>query len=168
MVTMGPVCVMKLTRKQKFIRTLGFVLNFFPQFISCTGSWDRLPVHILTLVTMGPVCLMKLTSKWKFVRTLGFFLDFFPQLISTTGSWDRLPVHLVTMVTMGTVCLMKLTRINWPEHKHYECELTESDFLPSISSEKFRVVPWDYSFSSAPSLTELRAGAELDNKSLIS
>ena len=26
-----------------------------------------------------------------------------------------------------------------PEHKHYECKLTESNFLPSISFEKFQV-----------------------------
>ena len=104
---MGPVCLMKLTRKKRLIRTLGFFLDFLPQLILPTGSWDSLPVH---LVTMGPLCLMKLTRKWKLIRTLGFFLDFFPQLISTTGSWDRLPVHLVTMVTMGPVCLMKLTR----------------------------------------------------------
>ena len=46
---------------------------------------------------------------------------------------------------------------SWPEPKHYECELTESDFLPSISFEKFPVVVhWDYSISSAPFLTELR------------
>ena len=75
MVTIGPVCLTKLTRKQKLVRTLGFFLDFFPQLISTTGSWDSPPVY---LVTMGPVCLTKLTRKWKLVRTLGFFLDFFP------------------------------------------------------------------------------------------
>ena len=78
MVTMGAVCLMKLTRKWKLVRTLGFFLNFFPQLISTFRSWDRLPVHLVTMVTMGPVCLMKLTRNWKLIRTLGFFLDFFP------------------------------------------------------------------------------------------
>ena len=52
---------------------------------------------------------------------------------------------------------------NWPEPKNYESEMTESDFLPSISFEKFQVggewwwvVHWDYSISSAPFLTELK------------
>ena len=81
-------------------RTLVFL--FFSQLISTTGSWDRLPVHLVTMVTMGPVCLMKLTRKWKLVRTHVFFLDFFPQLISTTGSWDRPPVYMVTMGPVGT------------------------------------------------------------------
>ena len=51
MVTMGPVCLMKLTRKRKLIRTPGFFLDFFPQLILTTGSWDSLPVY---LMTMGP------------------------------------------------------------------------------------------------------------------
>ena len=55
MVTMGPVCLMKLTRKYKLIRTLGFFFDFFPQLISTTGSWDKLPVHLATMVTMGPM-----------------------------------------------------------------------------------------------------------------
>ena len=38
MVTMGPVCLMKLTRKRKLVRTLDFLLDFFPQLISSTGS----------------------------------------------------------------------------------------------------------------------------------
>ena len=99
MVTMGPVCLMKLTRKQKLVRTLGFFLDFFPQLISTTGSWDSPPMYLVTMVTMGPVwvCLIKLTRKRKLVRTLGFFLDFFSQLIWTTGSWDSPPVCLVTM-----------------------------------------------------------------------
>ena len=104
------VCLMKLTRKWKLVRTLGFFSDFFSQLISTTGSWDSLPVCLVIMVTMGPVCLMKLTRKQKLVRTLGFFLDFFPQLISTTGSWDSPPMYLVTMVTMGPVwvCLIKL------------------------------------------------------------
>ena len=36
-------------------------LDFSPQLISTTGSWDRLPVYLVTMVTMGPVCVMKLT-----------------------------------------------------------------------------------------------------------
>ena len=69
---------------------------------------------------------------------------------------------------------------DWPEPKHYECELTESDFLPSISFEKLRLwefswadrewlsafyqlwkvsggwVQWDYNVSSAPFVSEFR------------
>ena len=37
MVTMGPVCLMKLTRKRKLVRTLGFFLDFLTQLIT-TGS----------------------------------------------------------------------------------------------------------------------------------
>ena len=35
---MGPVCLMKFTRKQKLVRKLGFFLDFFPQLILTTGS----------------------------------------------------------------------------------------------------------------------------------
>ena len=40
----------------------------------------------------------------------------------------------------------------------YECELMESDYLPSISFEKFPVGGWywDYSVSSAPFVSKLR------------
>ena len=48
MVTMGPVCLMKLTRKQKLLKTLGFFLDFFSQLILTTGSWDSLPVYLVT------------------------------------------------------------------------------------------------------------------------
>ena len=43
--------ILKLNRKQKLFRTLGFFLDFFPQLISATGSRDSPPVY---LVTMGP------------------------------------------------------------------------------------------------------------------
>ena len=33
LVTMGPVCLMKLTRKLNMLRALGFFLDFFPQLI---------------------------------------------------------------------------------------------------------------------------------------
>ena len=65
MVTMGPVSLMKLTRKGKLLKTLGFFLDFFPQLISTTRSWNRLPMHLVTMVTMGPVCLIKLSRKQK-------------------------------------------------------------------------------------------------------
>ena len=63
MVTMGPVCLMKFTRKWKLVRTLGFFLDFFFWLILTTVSWDRPPVYLVTMVTMGPLCLMKLTRK---------------------------------------------------------------------------------------------------------
>ena len=93
---------MKLTRKQKLVRTLGFFLDFFPQLILTTRSWDSLPVCLVTMVTMGPVRLTKLTRKRKLVRTLDFFLEIFSQLISTTGSWDSPPVYQVTHGDHGT------------------------------------------------------------------
>ena len=63
-VTMGPVSLMKLTRKRKLVRTLDYFLDFFPQLISTNRSRDSPPVYwcpVLTMVTMGLVCLMKLT-----------------------------------------------------------------------------------------------------------
>ena len=94
------------------VRTLGFFLDFFHQLISTTGRWDKLPLHLVTMVTMGPVCLMKLTRKWKLVRTLGFFLEFYPQLIAEIAEIACLCTWwpVVTMVTMGPVCLMKLIK----------------------------------------------------------
>ena len=38
MVTMGPVGLMKLTRKQKLFTTIGFFLEFFSQLILTPGS----------------------------------------------------------------------------------------------------------------------------------
>ena len=35
--TNGPVCLMKMTRKRKLIRTHGFILDFFLQLIPNTG-----------------------------------------------------------------------------------------------------------------------------------
>ena len=34
--------------KQKLVRTLGFFLEFFPQLILTIGSWDSLPVYLVT------------------------------------------------------------------------------------------------------------------------
>ena len=46
---------------------LGFFSDIIPQLILTTGSWDRLPVHLVTMVTMGPVCLMKVDQNtWFF------------------------------------------------------------------------------------------------------
>ena len=38
LVTMGPLCLMKVTCKRKLIRILGFFLDFFPQLNSTTRS----------------------------------------------------------------------------------------------------------------------------------
>ena len=38
MVPKGPVCLIKLARKQKLVRTLGYFLDFFSQLIFNTGS----------------------------------------------------------------------------------------------------------------------------------
>ena len=119
---MGPVCLIKLSRKQKMLWALGFFLEFFSQLISTTGSWDRLPVH---LATMGPVCLMKLNRKWKLVRTLGFFLDFSPssywlpeaEIGCLRTWWPRWP---------WDQCVWW----NWPENKSWSDHLFFLDFFP--------------------------------------
>ena len=41
--------ILKLNRKQKLFRTPGFFLDFFPQLISTTGSWDMPPTYHVTL-----------------------------------------------------------------------------------------------------------------------
>ena len=46
LVTMGPVGLMKSTRKQKLIAMIGFFLEFFSQLISTTGSQNRSPDFI--------------------------------------------------------------------------------------------------------------------------
>ena len=43
MVTMGPVGLMKSTRKQKLIAIIGFFLEFFSQLILTTGSQNMSP-----------------------------------------------------------------------------------------------------------------------------
>ena len=67
--------LMNLTRKQKLVRTPGFFFDFFPQLILASGSSDRLPVHLVTMVTIVPGCLIKLTRKQKMLWTLGSFLE---------------------------------------------------------------------------------------------
>ena len=54
----------------------------------------------------------------------------------------RLEIRL-RLVKMGNgkmdIGLERLRMGSLPEHKHYECELTENDFLSSISFENLRV-----------------------------
>ena len=61
MVTMGPVSLMKLTRKQKLVRTLDYFLDFFPQLILTTRSRDSPAMYLVSCVDNGdhgPMCVL--------------------------------------------------------------------------------------------------------------
>ena len=80
MVTMGPVCLMKLTRKWKLVRTLGFFLDFFPQLILTTGSWDSSPVCLVPCGDHGDHGTSvsdEIDQKTKVGQNTWFFLRFF-------------------------------------------------------------------------------------------
>ena len=105
MVTMGPMCLTKLTRKRKLVRALGFFLEFFSQLISTTGSWDSPRVYQVTHGDHGTSASVsdKIDKKTKVGQNNRLFLRIFSYQILTTGSWDSPPVYLVTMVTMETM-----------------------------------------------------------------
>ena len=77
MVTMGPVCLIKLSQKQKMLWTLGFFLEFFSQLISTTGSWDSPPVYRVTHCDHGTSVSDKIVQKTKNVVNTRFFLRIF-------------------------------------------------------------------------------------------
>ena len=78
-VTIRPVCLIKLSRKQKMLWTLGFFLESFSQLISTTGSWDSLPMYMVTHGDHGTSVSDKIVQKTKNVVNFRFFLRiFFP------------------------------------------------------------------------------------------
>ena len=64
MVTMGPVCLMKLTRKRKLIRTLGFFLDLDTRVKTCGDHVTSVSDEIDEIMKVGQ-------NTW-------FFLRFFP------------------------------------------------------------------------------------------
>ena len=79
-VTLGPVCLMKLIKKRNLVRTLGFFLEFFPQLILTTGSWDSLPVYLVTCGDHGDHGTSvsdEIDQKTKVGQNTWFFLIFF-------------------------------------------------------------------------------------------
>ena len=48
----------EIDQKTKVDQNTWFFLDIFDQLIFTTGSSNRLPMHLMTMVTMGPVCLI--------------------------------------------------------------------------------------------------------------
>ena len=194
MVTMGPVCLMKLTRIWKLIRTLAFFLDFFPSSFRpleaeidrlCTWwPWDQWALVLWQCAgVLLQYCCVRASHLWvingwnllefSFQKFAGWVGGHFDYSVSPGP-----PFWVSDMeAEIGCLCTWwpwwpwdQCIWWNWPELIDLSINIMSVSWqrvifclLSALKSFRWVVVTWDYSFSSAPSLTELRAGAELDN-----
>ena len=100
--------ILKESIKEKLLTIFSFYLDFFPQLILTTRSWD---IAKIELMIFGPyLCMwkpsdvvpghfqnLKMEQKAKVAQNIGFFLRFFSWLISTTRSRNTASMHPILM-----------------------------------------------------------------------
>ena len=65
LVTMGPVGLTKLTRKQKMLWRLGFFIEFFSQPILTTGSWEKVCWWVVVVVVKSDSSVKSPKGAWQ-------------------------------------------------------------------------------------------------------
>ena len=100
--------ILKESIKEKLLTIYSFCLNFFPQLILTSRSWNIAKIELMIIglylcvwkpcdVSLVILHISKWNRKQKLLKIVGFFLDFFSLVISTTISQNMASIHLIQM-----------------------------------------------------------------------